>query len=85
MTTFSSLKNVDFFFLLLQVAEAGSEENENFENPVYSSVISASPQETPQSTDAPPVGNKNAVRLPCLFSAPDQKNGIVREATVNLM
>lgn len=73
------------FFLLLQVAAAGSEENENFENPVYSSVTSTSLKETPQSTDAPPVGKKNAVGLPCLFSAPDQKNGIVREAVVNLM
>ncbi|NWU34611.1 LRP2 protein, partial [Hylia prasina] len=30
------------------VAAAGSEENENFENPMYSSVISTSPKETPQ-------------------------------------
>lgn len=73
------------FFLLLQVAAAGSEENENFENPVYSSVISTSPKETPQSTDAPPVGNKNALRLLCLLSAPDQKNWIVRKAAVNLL
>ncbi|KAI6065095.1 Low-density lipoprotein receptor-related protein 2 isoform X2 [Aix galericulata] len=35
------------------VTAVGSKENENFENPVYSSVISASPKEPPQSTDAP--------------------------------
>ncbi|NWR88915.1 LRP2 protein, partial [Furnarius figulus] len=35
------------------VAAAGSEENENFENPVYASAISTSPKETPQNTDAP--------------------------------
>lgn len=73
------------FFLLLQVAAAGSGENENFENPVYSSVISTSPKETPQSTDTPTVGNKNALRLPCLCSAPDQKNWIAREDAVNLI
>ncbi|XP_025940300.1 low-density lipoprotein receptor-related protein 2 [Apteryx rowi] len=35
------------------VTAAGNEENENFENPVYASVISASPKELPQSSDAP--------------------------------
>nr|XP_021127707.2 low-density lipoprotein receptor-related protein 2 isoform X4 [Anas platyrhynchos] len=35
------------------VTAVGSKENENFENPVYASVISASPKEPPQSTDAP--------------------------------
>lgn len=62
------------FLLLLQVAAAGSEENENFENPVYASVISASPKEPSQSTDAPQVGHRNALRLPWLFCAPDQEN-----------
>ncbi|NXN98396.1 LRP2 protein, partial [Rhinopomastus cyanomelas] len=36
-----------------QVAASGSEEKENFENPVYASVISAGPKEPPQSTEAP--------------------------------
>ncbi|KAM9189054.1 LOW QUALITY PROTEIN: low-density lipoprotein receptor-related protein 2 [Mergus octosetaceus] len=35
------------------VTAVGSKENENFENPVYASVISASPKEPPQRTDAP--------------------------------
>ncbi|KAM8806535.1 low-density lipoprotein receptor-related protein 2 [Eudromia elegans] len=35
------------------VTAASSEENENFENPVYASVISSSPNEPPQSSDAP--------------------------------
>jgi len=64
------------------VAAAGSEENENFENPVYASVVSASPKEPPQSTDAPQVGHRNALRLPFLFCASNQGNGIVREAAI---
>ncbi|XP_010219077.1 PREDICTED: low-density lipoprotein receptor-related protein 2, partial [Tinamus guttatus] len=35
------------------VTAASSEEKENFENPVYASVISASPNEPPQSSDVP--------------------------------
>lgn len=70
------------FLFLLQVAASGSEENENFENPVYASVISASPKEPPQSTDAPQVGCRKVLRLPCLLCAPNQGNLIVREAAI---
>ncbi|XP_031410157.1 low-density lipoprotein receptor-related protein 2-like [Meleagris gallopavo] len=36
-----------------QVAGSGSVENENFENPVYASTLSARPKEPPPSTDTP--------------------------------
>lgn len=62
------------FFLLLQVAAAGSEENENFENPVYSSVICTSPKETTQNTDVPQVGNRNALRLLVFCSRSEKWN-----------
>lgn len=55
-------------FLLLQAAAAASEENENFENPVYASAVSASAKEPPQSTGAPQVGQRNAILLFCALN-----------------